>query len=343
MNTFSALKAKLQKKPQQWLITGVAGFIGSHLLETLLSWDQDVTGLDNLSTGSKANLEDVRQRLSVQQWSRFHWIEGDIRKLDTCMHACAGKDYILHQAALGSVPRSLDNPLASHDSNINGFLHILLAARDQKVKRVVFASSSSTYGDHPDLPKKEAFIGQPLSPYALTKQVNELYSKVFHRCYGVESIGLRYFNVFGPRQNLQGPYAAVIPRWITACLKNTRAEIHGDGENSRDFCYIKNAVQANLLAATTDHPEAIGKIYNIALGKKTSLNHLFSSIKEELEKKHPHLKGYQPDYVSQRAGDVPHSLADITQAQRYLDYQPTHQIHDGLKETISWYQEHLLL
>lgn len=337
MSKYEDLKYSLQAKPAAWLVTGVAGFIGSNLLEALLSLDQKVIGLDNYVTGHKRNLELVKNTVSPLQWQNFRMIEGDIRSLDDCRTACAGIDYVLHQAALGSVPRSLENPILTNQSNIDGFLNMLVAARDAKVKRLVYAASSSTYGDHPALPKVEPNIGKPLSPYAVTKYVNELYADVFARAYGFKTIGLRYFNIFGRRQDPEGAYAAVIPRWVASMIKNLPVYVNGDGETSRDFCYIDNAVQANLLAATTSNPEAVDQVYNVAVGDRTSLNQLFGMIRDLLEPRFPHLKDFKPTYRDFRAGDVRHSLADVTKAQRYLSYVPTHRINEGLREAMDWY------
>lgn len=337
---YEAVQNQLQITPKTWVITGVAGFIGSNLLETLLRLDQRVVGLDNFSTGKRVNLDEVRGLVRSKQWARFHFIEGDIRDLETCRKACAGADYVLHQAALGSVPRSIEDPITTNASNVTGFVNMLVAARDEKVKRFVYAASSSTYGDHPDLPKVEDVIGKPLSPYAVTKYVNELYADVFARCYGTESIGLRYFNVFGPRQDPDGAYAAVIPRWISAMIHNQPTQINGDGETSRDFCYVANAVQANLLSATTDRKEAVNQIYNVALNARTSLNELFTMLRERLAPGYPHLQDYRPVYRDFRAGDVRHSQADIQKAERLLGYKPTHTVEQGLAQALEWYKQH---
>lgn len=339
MTTYETIKAQLQITPKTWLVTGVAGFIGSNLLENLLRLDQRVIGLDNFSTGKKQNLDEVRDLVGSNQWAKFTLIEGDIRQLDACENACRGVDYVLHQAALGSVPRSIEDPINTNENNITGFLNMLVAARDQKVKRFVYAASSSTYGDHPGLPKVEAAIGRPLSPYAVTKYVNELYADVFARCYGVESIGLRYFNVFGPRQDPEGAYAAVIPRWIASMIENEPTQINGDGETSRDFCFVSNAVQANLLSATTTEPQAVGQVYNVALSARTSLNQLFAMLHERLLLAYPHLREYKPLYCEFRSGDVRHSQADIGKARQLLGYEPTHTVEQGLDEALEWYQE----
>ncbi|MEO1767894.1 SDR family oxidoreductase [Thiobacter aerophilum] len=334
---YQAVRARLARKPRVWLVTGVAGFIGSNLLEALLKLEQRVVGLDNFATGHRRNLTQVQALVTPEQWQRFHFIEGDIRDLDTCRNACRGVDYVLHQAALGSVPRSIEDPLLTHAANIDGFVNMLVAARDAGVKRFVYAASSSTYGDHPGLPKVEDQIGKPLSPYAVTKYVNELYADVFARCYGLPSIGLRYFNIFGPRQDPEGAYAAVIPKWIASMIKNEPVYINGDGETSRDFCYIENTIQANLLAATTEEAAAINQVYNVAVGERTSLNQLYAAVRDELAPRFPHLREARPVYRDFRPGDVRHSLADISKARTLLHYQPTHTIHDGLRIAMDWY------
>ena len=326
---------------QPRLITGAAGFIGSNLLEALLKLDQKVVGLDNFSTGHRHNLEQVKALVTPDQWRNFSFIEGDIRNPEHCRNACKGVNYVLHQAALGSVPRSLADPLLTNENNITGFINMLVAARDAGIKRFVYAASSSTYGDHPGLPKMEDVIGKPLSPYAVTKYVNELYADVFARCYGFKTIGLRYFNIFGPRQDPEGAYAAVIPKWIAAMIKGEAVYINGDGETSRDFCYIDNAVQANLLAATTQNPEAVNQVYNVAVSERTTLNQLFESIRALLEPQFPHLKNFAPIYRDFRAGDVRHSQADIRKAQNLLGYAPTHRIGQGLQVAMNWYVQNL--
>jgi len=313
-----------------WLITGVAGFIGSNLLEALLKLNQKVIGLDNFSTGYMHNLNQVKEQVEAQAWLNFRFIEGDICQLEDCRKACCKVDYVLHHAALGSVPRSIEEPILTNENNISGFLNVLVASRDASVKRFVYAASSSTYGDHPDLPKVESMVGRPLSPYAVTKYVNELYAEVFSSCYGgIESIGMRYFNVFGPRQDPNGAYAAVIPQWIAALIKGQLLRINGDGETSRDFCYIENVVQVNLLAALTDDPEAVNQVYNVALNERTSLNLLV--------RKFPYLKNHKPQFVAFREGDVRHSQADVSKAVRLLGYAPTHRIDEGLKQALDWY------
>lgn len=336
MSRFDEVKQELEAVPKTWLITGVAGFIGSNLLETLLSLGQSVKGLDNFSTGHQHNLDHVKASVSDDQWARFNFIEGDMRDLDTCNEACSGVNYVLHQAALGSVPRSLEDPITTNQNNIDGFLNMLVAARDASVNRFVYAASSSTYGDHPGLPKVEDKIGNPLSPYAVTKYVNEMYASVFARCYGFKTIGLRYFNIFGRRQDPEGAYAAVIPKWVKDMINNKTIFINGTGETSRDFCYIDNTIQMNILAATGSD-DAADEVYNVALGDRTNLNELYEAIRVLLEPKFPHLKGAKPEYRDFRAGDVMHSLADISKAKNNLGYEPTHRIGEGLKEAMDWY------
>lgn len=345
MNTYQTLRLKLNSETHTWLITGVAGFIGSNLLETLLTLNQRVVGLDNFATGQQNNLQEVRSLVSPEQWSRFHFIEGDIREINDCQRAMHWApnhnlsqpvDYVLHQAALGSVPRSLADPITTNATNISGFLNMLVAARDAQVKSFTYAASSSTYGDHPALPKVEDRIGKPLSPYAVTKYVNELYAEVFARSFGFQSIGLRYFNVFGQRQNPNGAYAAVIPKWAAAMLNGETIYINGDGETSRDFCYIDNAVQANLLAATTSNVEALNQIYNVAVGERTTLNDLALAIQNALSQGRASVSA-QIVHRDFREGDVLHSLADISKAARLLGYQPSHRIEDGLAIAMGWY------
>ena len=327
----------LNEQPKKWLITGVAGFIGSNLLETLLKNNQHVVGLDNFSTGHQHNLDQVKDLVSTEQWKNFKLIKGDIRQLKDCNNACEGMDYVLHQAALGSVPRSIDDPINTNENNLTGYLNMLVAAKDADVKRFVYAASSSTYGDHPDLPKVEDKIGNPLSPYAVTKVVNELYAKVFARTYGFKTIGLRYFNIFGQRQDPDGAYAAVIPKWVADMMANKPVYINGDGETSRDFCYIDNAVQANILAATANDPDAIDQVYNVAVGDRTTLNELFELIRSSLSEQFPHLDNYKATYRDFRAGDVRHSLAEISKAKRLLGYEPTHRIGEGMEVALGWY------
>lgn len=335
MTRYQEVRSKLCQSPKTWLVTGVAGFIGSNLLEALLKLDQRVVGLDNFATGHQRNLDEVQTLVTAQQWAKFHFIKGDIRQLEDCQQACAGVDYVLHQAALGSVPRSLSDPISTNDTNISGFLNMLVAARDAKVQSFIYAASSSTYGDHPVLPKVEENIGNPLSPYAVTKYVNELYANVFARSYGFKAIGLRYFNVFGPRQDPDGTYAAVIPKWIDALLKEEPVFINGDGETSRDFCFVSNAVQANLLAATVSE-NATDQVYNVAVGERTSLNCLYSTLYGIIKEQLPDLKITNPIYRDSRAGDVRHSHAAIEKAKKMLGYAPLHRINDGLGVTTRW-------
>jgi UDP-N-acetylglucosamine 4-epimerase len=336
MTAYESLQINLRAEPKTWLVTGVAGFIGSNLLEALLKLDQRVVGLDNFTTGYRQNLDEVRGVVSSEQWAAFKFIEGDIRSIDDCRRACVGTEYVLHQAALGSVPRSIEDPVTTNQSNIDGFLNMLVAARDAKVKRFVYAASSSTYGDHLDLPKVEDRIGKPLSPYAVTKLVNELYAEVFARAYDFKAIGLRYFNIFGRRQDPNGAYAAVIPKWIAAMIKNEPVYINGDGETSRDFCYIDNAIQANLLAATAKEDVA-NQVYNVAVGDRTSLNQLYNHLRDQLSFKFPLLRGVDPIFRDFRSGDVRHSLADIGKAVDMLGYKPSHRIYQGLEQALDWY------
>ena len=336
MTAYDHLQTRLAAEPHTWLITGVAGFIGSNLLETLLKLNQRVVGLDNFATGHSRNLDEVQTLVKPEQWANFNFIQGDIRALADCQQACQGVDYVLHQAALGSVPRSLEDPIITNSANIAGFLNMLVAARDAKVKSFTYAASSSTYGDHPALPKLEDAIGKPLSPYAVTKYVNELYADVFSRCYGFKTIGLRYFNVFGPRQDPNGAYAAVIPKWTAALLQGDTVYINGDGETSRDFCYVANAVQANLLAATTANDDARNQVYNVAVGDRTTLNILFGLLRDNLTA-HGVNADAQPVYRDFRAGDVRHSQADIGKVQRMLGYAPTHRIGSGVQAALGWY------
>jgi len=337
MTKYQGIQKHLKEHQYCWLITGVAGFIGSNLLEALLKLNQKVIGLDNFSTGYMHNLNQVKEQVGAQAWLNFNFIEGDICQLEDCRMVCCKVDYVLHHAALGSVPRSIESPILTNENNISGFVNMLVASRDASVKRFIYAASSSTYGDHPDLPKVESMIGRPLSPYAVTKYVNELYAEVFFSCYGTESIGLRYFNVFGPRQDPNGAYAAVIPQWIAALIKGELLRINGDGETSRDFCYIENVIQVNILAALSNDPDAINQVYNVALNERTSLNQLYEMIRSLLVKEFPYLKKHKPEYVAFREGDVRHSQADISKATRLLGYIPTHQIDKGLKQALDWY------
>jgi UDP-N-acetylglucosamine/UDP-N-acetyl-alpha-D-glucosaminouronate 4-epimerase len=334
---FEALESMLRAEPRRWLVTGVAGFIGSNLLETLLGLGQDVVGLDNFATGYQRNLDEVESLVGPDRWSRFRFLKGDIRVQDDCQRACAEVDIVLHQAAIGSVPRSIADPITTNAVNIDGFLNMLVAARDAKIGRVVYAASSSTYGDHPGLPKVEDRIGAPLSPYAVTKYVNELYADVFARTYGVTSVGLRYFNVFGRRQDPEGAYAAVIPKWIKAMVEGRPVHVHGDGSTSRDFCYVANAVQANLLAACVEDKMAINQVYNVAVGDRTTLNELIALLQENLAELVPRFAAAGPTHGDFRPGDVRHSQADIAKAVHLLGYQPSHRVSDGLAEAMPWY------
>ena len=340
MSQYQQCCEQLQQQPKTWLITGVAGFIGSNLLEKLLLLGQRVVGLDNFSTGFQHNLDEVQATVSAEQWQNFKFIQGDICNLEDCQAACAGVDYVLHQAALGSVPRSIENPIATNASNISGFVNMLVAAKETQVKNFVYAASSSTYGDHPALPKKEEIIGNPLSPYAVTKYVNELYASVFQRCYGFNSIGLRYFNIFGKRQTPDGAYAAVIPKWTAAMSQGDTVYINGDGSTSRDFNYIANAVQANLLAAITENTAALNQIYNVAVGGRTDLNQLFNMLTETLAKNAVNYT-QAAVYRDFRAGDVRHSQADISKIQTLLGYQPQFNIAQGIEQAMPWYVQHL--
>jgi UDP-N-acetylglucosamine 4-epimerase len=334
---FAETKAELLARPRVWTITGVAGFIGSNLLEALLRLNQKVIGLDNLATGHFGNLTQVQSAVGSALWKNFTWIEGDTQDAAACQKAVRGADYVLHQAALGSVPRSIAHPADSNASNVTGFVNMLWAARQNAVQRFVYASSSSVYGDAATLPQVEENIGNCLSPYAVTKRVNELYAGVFARCYGMQCIGLRYFNVFGPRQDPNGAYAAVIPKWISAMIQNEPVYINGDGSTTRDFCYVANVVQANILAAATANPEAVNTVYNIALGDETSLARLWQMLRERLLPAHPHLRDLKPVCRPFQPGDVRHSRADTGKAQRLLAYAPTHRIENGLDEALGWY------
>ena len=340
MSAFTTLCERLAQKPSHWLITGVAGFIGSNLLEALLKLGQNVTGLDNFLTGYQKNLDMVEAIVGPDNWKRFTFIEGDIRDLDTCHKACAGVQHVLHEAALGSVPRSIVEPLLSNSCNIDGFLNMLIAARDAKVESFVYAASSSTYGDSTELPKVEDKIGHPLSPYAVTKYVNELYADVFARCYDFTTIGLRYFNVFGQRQDPFGTYAAVIPQWFASMLRQETVYINGDGETTRDFCYIDNVIQVNLLASLAEK-QARNTVYNVAFGERITLNELFDAIKDEVSHHKEEARSITPTYRDFRAGDVRHSLADITRARTLLGYEPVYNVREGLRLAGDWYAHNL--
>ena len=341
MTRYEQLQEHLKDNQNTWLVTGVAGFIGSNLLEKLLILNQKVVGLDSFDTGYQHNIDqaiqDANHITGKDLSNNFKFINGDIKKLSDCKLACDGVDYVLHQAALGSVPRSIEDPIATNEANINGFVNMLVASRDAKVKRFVYAASSSSYGDNPDLPKVEHMTGNPLSPYAVTKIVNELYANVFAKNYDFKTIGLRYFNIFGKRQDPDGAYAAVIPKWVAAILNKEDVYINGDGETSRDFCYIDNTVQMNLLAATTDNEEATNQVYNVALNDRTSLTKLHHMIEERLIQKVEGLEKKKPIYREFRSGDVRHSQASIDKAQKLLDYQPKYRISEGMADAIDWY------
>ena len=342
MKTYEDAQQRIRARPRTWLVTGAAGFIGSHLAEALLRLGQPVVGLDNFATGKRENLHLLGQAVGEARLRNFRFVEGDIRSPEACRAACAGVEVILHQAALGSVPRSIEDPISTHAANVTGFLNMLVAARDAGVARFVYASSSAVYGDHPVLPKLEERIGAAVSPYGLSKHIDELYAAVFSRCYGFSSIGLRYFNVFGPRQDPNSVYAAVIPAWIGALLRNHIAYVNGDGRQARDFCYIDNVVQANLLAATVERPEALDQVYNVALGEQTSLLELFEMIRAALAPSLPHLRTVRPVHREPRPGDLPFSRADIAKAERLLGYRPQLRIMQGLQKTVAWYAGHLL-
>ena len=339
MSNYQEAKVQLKSSPKVWLITGVAGFIGSNLLEHLLKLDQTIVGLDNFATGHQYNLDEVQRLVTEAQWQKFHFIEGDISEYKTCISAVKGVDYVLHQAALGSVPRSIADPIASNSANISGFLNVLQASKEEGVKSFTYAASSSTYGDHSVLPKVEENIGNPLSPYAVTKYVNELYAGVYARTYGFKTIGLRYFNVFGKRQDPNGAYAAVIPKWTAALIQDKDVFINGDGETSRDFCFIENTVQMNILAATAPD-QAKDQVYNVAVGDRTTLNDLYSFIKASLISGGIQVTA-DPVYRDFRAGDVRHSQADISKATKTLGYQPKYNLRDGIRAAMPWYVEHL--
>ena len=337
MTRYEQLQTQLRSKPARWLVTGGAGFIGSHLVETLLGMGQEVVTMDSLITGRKSNIDDLLSRTPAEARAKFRFIEGDVRDLDHCRRACEGMDYVLHQAGLGSVPRSLERPADTHAANVTGTLHMLIAAREAGAKRLTYASSSSVYGDDEGLPKIESRTGQPLSPYAASKAMCEAYARVFWQCYKFSAVGLRYFNVFGPRQDPNGPYAAVVPKWVDALRQKDPVLINGDGSTSRDFCYVANVVQANLLAATSDNPELNCQVMNVALGGRTTLNDLFAAIRDGLGKRDADIATAQPVYRDFRAGDIRHSQADVSLAKNLLGYEPTHDIHAGLHEALEWY------
>jgi UDP-N-acetylglucosamine 4-epimerase len=331
----------LRRHPQTWLVTGAAGFIASNIVEQLLRLDQRVVGFDDFSTGHQRNLDEVQAAVSKDQWARFKMIKGDITNLDQCRRAGAGVDYVLHHAAVGSVPRSIDEPLFAHAVNVTGTLHVLVAAQEAKARRFVYASSSAVYGDDATLPKIESALGNCLSPYAVSKLADELYAQVFGRCYGTPTVGLRYFNIFGPRQDPNGPYAAVIPKWIQAMIHGENVVINGDGETTRDFCYAADVVQANILAATCENPAALNRVFNVARHSKTTLNELFEILRSRLAPFYPHLKKLKPTYHDFRPGDVRHSEASIDEAQRALGFTPEYTVAQGLDSALTWYRQNL--
>jgi UDP-N-acetylglucosamine 4-epimerase len=337
MSSYRTVLDELGRTRRRWVVTGGAGFIGSHLVEALLTYGQEVVVLDDFSTGHEENLEAVRRSVGDAAAERLFVVRGDIRDPEVCRETTLGADVVLHQAARGSVPRSIEYPVATHEVNVTGFLNVLEGARAAGVRRVVYASSSSVYGDHPALPKREDAIGNALSPYAASKRCDEVYAAAYGRCYGLELVGLRYFNVFGPRQDPEGPYAAVVPRWFAALLAGREVSIFGDGETSRDFCYVANVVQANLLAATTARGDALGTVYNVAFGGRTTLNELFVLVRAQVARYRPDAAAARPVHRDFRTGDVRHSLADVSRAAELLGYRPTHSVHDGLDEAAAWY------
>jgi UDP-N-acetylglucosamine 4-epimerase len=341
MTRLEEIATGLHAGPRRWLVTGVAGFIGSNLAQALLEADREVVGLDNFATGKRENLDEVQGLVGPGRWSRFRLIEGDVARPDVCREAVAGVDVVAHQAALGSVPRSIEEPLASNAANVTGHLALLEAARRAGVRRFVYASSSSVYGDSPALPKVEDDLGRPLSPYAVTKLADELYAVVYGQLHGMETVGLRYFNVFGPRQDPEGAYAAVIPKWIAAMLRGEEVRINGSGAISRDFCHVQNVIRANLLAATVERPEALNQAYNVAGGRRTTLDELFVLLRDRLAARRPRLAGARPSYGPPRPGDVTHSLADIGKARRLLGYEPLLSIEQGLDASLDWYERSL--
>jgi len=341
MTLYEIIQHDLRTAPKKWLVTGVAGFIGSNLLETLLTLDQPVIGLDNFATGFQKNLDDVRAQVAPAQWAHFSFIEGDIRDLTICRAACEGADYVLHQAAMASVPLSIEDPLSCNEVNVTGFLNMLVAARDATVKKFVYASSCAVYGDDPALPKVETMRGRALSPYAAAKYMNELYADVFTLNYNLNCVGLRYFNIFGPRQDPHGAYAAVIPLWFSALINGDDVYINGDGETSRDFCYIDNCIQANLLAACAGCEKDCNQVYNVAYGERTTLNQLFALIRDEVSQSTPAAANTKPIYRDFRAGDIRHSLADISKGTNHLRYEPNYSVRDGLKKAAQWYANNM--
>jgi UDP-N-acetylglucosamine 4-epimerase len=341
LDAYAAILEDVRATTRRWVVTGGAGFIGSHLVEALLNAGQHVLILDDFSTGREEHVDAVARAVGAANARRLEVVRGDVRDRAACAAALRGADLVMHQAALGSVPRSIETPLTTHDVNVTGFLNVLDAARACDVRRVVYASSGSVYGDHPALPKREDHVGRQLSPYAASKYCDELYAFAFGRSYGLELVGLRYFNVFGPRQDPHGPYAAVVPLWFAGLLRGTQTVIHGDGETSRDFCYVANVVQANLRAALVRGPEAVGQVYNVACGARTTLAELFGFIREEVTRRRPDALRARPVHRPFRAGDIRHSLADIAKARRFLGYEPTHTVREGLAEAAAWYAESL--
>jgi UDP-N-acetylglucosamine 4-epimerase len=341
MSAFEQARERLRARPRSWLVTGVAGFIGSNLLQALLELDQTVVGLDNFATGRRTNLDEVERAVGPERWGRFRLIEADVASAETCARAVESAELVLHQAALGSVPRSIERPLETNAANVTGQLALLEAARQAGVRRFVYASSSSVYGDEPRLPKHEERIGRPLSPYAVSKLADELYASVYATLHGVETVGLRYFNVFGRRQDPEGAYAAVIPRWIAAMIRGQEVRVNGTGETSRDFCYVDNVVQANLLAATTERAEALNESYNVAAGRRTTLVELFAALRSRLAARRPAIAHVEPVHGPFRPGDVLHSLASIDKIRRLLGYEPSHSLEQGLDAALDWYLEHL--
>ncbi|MEY4387554.1 MAG: hypothetical protein RLY20_2837 [Verrucomicrobiota bacterium] len=331
------IEAELTAQPRSWLVTGAAGFIASNLVERLLKLNQRVVGLDSFVAGHQVNLDEVRAAVANEQWARFKFVQGDICDAALCQRLCVGVDAVLHQAALGSVPRSIADPVRYQDSNVTGFLNMLDGARLAGVKSFVYASSSAVYGDSPELPKTEDVIGAPLSPYSATKLMNEIYGTTYHRSFGFRSIGLRYFNVYGPRQDPEGAYAAVIPKWISSLIRGEQVFINGDGSVSRDFCFVGDVVQANVLAATTTNPDAWNQVYNVAVGRRTTLNELFNELKLQFQKCLPAVPVAAPHYREFRAGDIPHSLADISKAKRLLEFEPQFNLEAGLESAFGWY------
>lgn len=340
MNTFETVCSTLRKTPYRWLVTGAAGFIGSHLVENLLELGQEVVGLDDFSTGHEYNLAHVQSKVSESDWKQFSFIEGSIEDFDACLEACSKCDYVLHQAALCSVPQSIEDPLKTQRLNDTGFLNVLIAARQANVRRLVYASSSAVYGTNATLPKKEELIGSPLSPYAASKRCNEINADTFYQAYGFESIGLRYFNVFGQRQDPNGAYAAVIPRWIHALLDDEEVDIFGDGKTTRDFCHVSNVVQANILAATSTTPGSVNQVYNVATGHHITLNELYQMLKIRVSSLKPSLNPASPVYLPSRSGDIVHSYADISKAKTLLGYIPSVSLSEGITETLPWYSKH---